>query len=214
MALIKLFLLGLWVYLTNANSQVCKLTGEIDGNPSPSLTQCYKFNSDACCGSVHDNYINDFISNLLTSPCQRKFGELNDLFCYGCNPQEYVFTNSGNNTISICRSFVMQLWNATTYEDLSKPTTRFDSCGFKVNQNSPSSLQALTDKPYIIPSQTFANVEDFVLKVTIPFFDNYTLNIIDDTNITDPTGICYTAAAFLKTSFTLLFFIGILVLLF
>ncbi len=116
------------------------------------MIKCYKYNTDACCNSVHDDFINDFISNLLTTACTRKFQELEDLVCYGCHPNEYYYTDNELKTIKVCRSFALKLWNATTDDGLEMPTTRFDKCGFKV---SNPSFSKLTDKPYLIPSNVF-----------------------------------------------------------
>jgi hypothetical protein len=79
---------------------------------------------------------------------------LEDLYCYGCNPAEFEYTDLIENKINICMSFAMRLWNATTPEDLYKPTTRFDNCGFKVSDSSLSGLKKVSKgKSYVIPSE-------------------------------------------------------------
>lgn len=108
--------------------------------------RCYRYNNDACCNSVHDQYIDTEINNLLTPSCLRKYPELEDLFCLGCHPAEPYYTNRDSKIIDICLSFVVNIWNST---NIDSSTTRFDNCGFKVTQN----LQDYTDKNYIIPSQ-------------------------------------------------------------
>jgi hypothetical protein len=48
----------------------------------------------------------------------------------------------------------MRIWNVTTPEELSLPTTRFDNCGFKVNSDSTHGLiEVSKGKPYVIPSE-------------------------------------------------------------
>ena len=117
------------------------------------MIKCYKYNSDSCCTSVHDDFITSYISNLLTNSCVRKYKELEDFVCYGCNPKEYAYTISASKSLNFCLSFALRLWNGTVIEDLSKPSTRFDNCGIKVGDSSPAQLKELTDKPYIIPSE-------------------------------------------------------------
>jgi hypothetical protein len=114
------------------------------------LTKCYKYNQDSCCTSVHDEYIKSFIGDLLTEQCGRKYPELEDLFCYGCNPKENTFTNLSDNTINLCLSFALKVWNATLPEELNKPTTRFDNCGFRIATDKLAEVSR--GRPYVIPS--------------------------------------------------------------
>ncbi len=90
------------------------------------------------------------MGGLFTGQCERKYGELEDLFCYGCNPRESSFTNIKDNTINLCLSFAMKIWNATLPEDLNKPTTRFDNCGFKIANDKLAEVSR--GRQYIIPS--------------------------------------------------------------
>ncbi len=117
------------------------------------MIKCYKYNSNACCTSVHDDYITNYISSLLTNSCVRKYKELESFVCYGCNPKEFLYTDPQAKVLNFCLSFALRLWNATTIEDLSKPSDKYDNCGIKVGSDSPQKLQELTDKPYIIPSE-------------------------------------------------------------
>ena len=90
------------------------------------------------------------MGSLLTSACERKYGELEDLFCYGCNPRESTFTNLKDKSINLCLSFALKIWNATLPEELNKPTTRFDNCGFWIANDLLKEISR--GRPYIIPS--------------------------------------------------------------
>jgi hypothetical protein len=112
--------------------------------------KCYSYNNLACCNSVHDSYIQDKLSSILTDPCLRKYKPLETLFCYGCSPLEYKYTNNDKKSITICKSFLQSVWNST---DLDSSTTLFDNCGFKMNDELRNF--GLTDKEYIIPSKVW-----------------------------------------------------------
>ena len=68
--------------------------------PFPSLTQCYKYNTEACCVSGHDQQIQSHFSNLLSSTCLREFPDLEVYMCFGCHPQQpkYVDLAAKKNT--------------------------------------------------------------------------------------------------------------------
>ena len=59
--------------------------------PSPSLTQCYKMNQEACCVSAHDGTIESQYQELLTPACLREYEVLEQYFCLGCSPDMYNF---------------------------------------------------------------------------------------------------------------------------
>ena len=48
----------------NKNTLACTLTGVQSQDPYPSLSQCYKYNNAACCTSVHDDYIGNYVNSL------------------------------------------------------------------------------------------------------------------------------------------------------
>ena len=57
----------------NTNSDVCTLTRQKSSDPFPSLSKCYKYNNEACCMSVHDDYIENYVSSILSPSCIRKY---------------------------------------------------------------------------------------------------------------------------------------------
>ena len=65
----------------------CTLIQKEAEKPSPSLVKCYRHNNLACCVAAHDSGIGSAYSDLLSDNCQREYNELEDYFCYGCNPE-------------------------------------------------------------------------------------------------------------------------------
>ena len=161
----------------------CTLTRKTRADPFPSLLKCYKYNNDACCLSVHDEYIDKVINQILSAPCVRKYPLFEILMCFGCHPNEMKYINiteSGsekNKTIRICRSFAEEFWGG----DLDSPTTIFDQCGFKVETKELTESK-LKDHAYLIPSQVFKNFYDFFEYIKIPYFEEYNITIQDETN--------------------------------
>ncbi len=104
---------------------------------------------------MHDDYIYNFISNLLTASCVRRYRDLEDFICYGCNPNEFSYTNRDTKVVSLCASFALKLWNGTVLSDLNAPTTIWDNCGFKVAPGASSEglVNLAKGKAYIIPSE-------------------------------------------------------------
>ena len=111
---------------------ICTLTGRESSDPFPSLTKCYRFNNNACCTSVHDDYIYTAISNLLTTSCMRKYTEIEELMCLGCHPYESSYIDREKRRVYICNAFAMKMWNASNVEELSKGSRKYDNCGFKI----------------------------------------------------------------------------------
>jgi hypothetical protein len=100
----------------------------------------------------------------------------------GCNLKEPAFHNATTKTIRVCTSFLEKLWNSTNF---NSPTTIYDNCGFK----KLSTLNNLTDKSYIIPSQVlifiiqiFPNVTFFLENIKIPYFEGYKFEFVNDTD--------------------------------
>ena len=65
----------------------------------------------------------------------REYPEFEDLLCLACAPLESIYYDSTTKILKICKQFAMKLWNATTEEELSKPTKRFDNCGLYTQEN-------------------------------------------------------------------------------
>ena len=179
-------------------SDMCTLTRKASQDPFPSLSKCYKYNNEACCMSVHDDFIDSTINDILSSSCIRKYTEFENLMCFGCHPLESSYIEISNNTkiIRICKSFALNLWNGAEsenkdYETLNQPTTIFDNCGFKTDYGG---LDNLTNEHYIIPSEIFPNISYFFEFIKIPFYEDYKIVI---QNVTDDN--CYNYSFYMKT---------------
>lgn len=169
------------------NRKECYLTKSKSMDPFPSLSRCYKYNNEACCTSVHDEFISEYIEQILPMACLRKYSDFENLMCFGCHPlsSNYLEIEENNpegqnkKIIRICKKFLKTLWNATLDEDLSKPTRIFDNCGFKADLNE---LKNFKDAKYIIPSEVFNGIEDFFKFIKIPFYEDFVIVIQDETN--------------------------------
>ena len=100
--------------------KICELIKIEVKAPKPSLSKCYKYNTGACCNSVHDETINSNLANLLPSSCLIKYPLLIDLFCLGCSPFQTHFTDKKAKKLKICKSFLESLWIP---EDVRKNVT-------------------------------------------------------------------------------------------
>lgn len=194
----------------NGQSRSCTLTHRPSQDPFPSLSKCYKYNNEACCLSVHDDYISGYIDNLLSPSCIRKYTDFENLMCLGCHPLEYKYLGNetdeyGNVTkyIRICKSFADSLWNSSDSEySLDKPTYVFDNCGFKVD--AFENFNRFEDYSYIIPSEEFHNFFEFFEYIKIPFYEDYEIRI---QNVTDDN--CYNYSFFIKIN--LVFIVSIFI---
>lgn len=179
----------------NTSSDICTLTGEYSKDPFPSLAKCYRFNNNACCTSVHDDYINTSLGNLLTTSCMRKYNELEELMCLGCHPYESSYIERTSKKLYICNSFAMKFWNASDLADLEKPTKKYDNCGFKITDYLSTFA---TRNHYIIPSETFTGFLDMINKIKIPFYEDYQIILIDEQAKDAP--YCFNYSTFLQVS--------------
>ena len=74
--------------------------------------------------------------------------------------------------IRICKSFAEDFWGGP----LEQNTTKFDNCGFKVD-DSKECLKTQDNENYIIPSERFENFIDFMECIKIPFYDMFIIKI-------------------------------------
>lgn len=175
-----------------SSSKNCYLTNRKSMDPFPSLEKCYKYNNEACCTSVHDEYISGYIESILPSACVRKYNDFENLMCFGCHPLSSNYIDVKNKTIRICKSFLRIFWNATNDQELLEPTTIFDNCGFKTDLDSLSEIA--NGIKYIIPSEIFQNLSQFFEYVNIPFFEDFKIVIQNETNWE-----CYNSAQWVGT---------------
>lgn len=182
----------------NGEAGKCTLTKKPSQDPFPSLSKCYKYNNEACCLSVHDDYISNQIDSILSPSCVRKYPDFENLMCLGCHPLEhkYVYNKTdefGNVThyIRICKSFAESLWNCTEEGSLDSPTHVFDNCGFKVDLLED--FQEFENERFVIPSEVFHNFSEFFHFIKIPFYEDYEIEIQEETDDN-----CYNYSLFIK----------------
>ena len=201
LSLIFLFQSTFTAKSNKSKSDHCTLTEKPSKDPFPSLVKCYKYNNEACCMSVHDDYISNYISTLLTDPCLRKYSEFEDLMCLACHPLESNYVDPTNKKIRICEDFAMRLWNASEEDELNKPTDIFDNCGFKSDNFE-------IDDKFIIPSKHWDNFTHFFTDIRVPLFEDYDLTLINNDE-----GQCYNIGGIQNLNFIICIFCMILVLL-
>ena len=184
----NIFLLILFIIrIKSDDDNNCTLTRKPRADPFPSLLKCYKYNNEACCLSVHDDYIDTYISSLLSPSCIRRYPLFEILMCFGCHPNERKYINITTKEIRICKEFAQELWKENEEQkdiDLNSPSKVFDQCGFKVDTNIFD--HRFDGQAYIIPSEVFSNFSDFLDYVKIPFYEGYKIVIQEETN-----DICY-----------------------
>ena len=194
-----------------AKSNQCTLTNQPSRDPFPSLSKCYKYNNEACCLSVHDEIISDYIQNLLSTSCIRKYTQFENIMCLGCNPLESNYLgvdDNGNKIIRVCKSFAISMWNSSGDDGIYHKTEVFDNCGFKTQiftNNSKKFKYLNGGEKYIIPSKFFDNFTDFFEYIKIPFYEDYKIVIQNETN-----EHCYDKSYFININY-LLFFILIII---
>ena len=180
----NIFLLILFIIrIKSDDDNNCTLTRKPRADPFPSLLKCYKYNNEACCLSVHDDYIDTYISSLLSPSCIRRYPLFEILMCFGCHPNERKFINITTKEIRICKEFAKELWRENEGQkdiDLNSPSKVFDQCGFKVDTAYFS--ERFKGQAYIIPSEVFSNFSDFLDYVKIPFYEEYKIVIQEETN--------------------------------
>ena len=180
----NIFLLILFIIrIKSDEDNNCTLTRKPRADPFPSLLKCYKYNNEACCLSVHDDYIDTYISSLLSPSCIRRYPLFEILMCFGCHPNERKYINITTKEIRICKEFAQELWKENEEQkdiDLNSPSKVFDQCGFKVDTNIFD--HRFDGQAYIIPSEVFSNFSDFLDYVKIPFYEGYKIVIQEETN--------------------------------
>lgn len=173
----------------------CKLTQSVPKKPFPSLTQCYKYNTNegACCKSGHDSNIQSEYENLLSSTCLREFTHLEFYFCLGCNAKQYVYTDeadSSRKVLRICNKFAEMLFDpAQTQEE----SDRFERCGLNmpiVNTNTGALKGVWTkgnfgvdpsgSRQVVMPFDVFENASQFLNTLKPPYFEDYFIEVVPD----------------------------------
>ena len=135
-------------------------------------------NEAACCNSINDGVISEYIESYIPEDCLRLFPELEDLLCFGCHEKESKYrTDDGAKKIRICKSFAQKIWKG----DLDKTSTRFDGCGLLAEDNNFKEIDEDNQGVgYIFPSKVFANFEEFINKLKIPYYDDYSIEVVND----------------------------------
>ena len=126
------------------------------------------------------------------------------MLCYGCSEKESKYREG--NTIKVCKSFAKKIWKVKNDEDLNKPSTRFDGCGLLASEeNNFNEIEGAADLGYIIPSKVFNSFEEFINKLKIKYYEEYTIVVVDGDEST-----CFNGNNFLKISSIFLLFLGII----
>ena len=111
------------------------------------------------------------MGNYIPEECLRKFPELEDFLCYGCDDKEMDYRDG--SYIYVCKSLAMKIWNVTSEADLNKPSTRFDGCGLLAKEsNNFASYPLSSELNFIIPSKVFNTFEDFINTMKIPYYSH------------------------------------------
>ncbi len=131
--------------------------------PFPSLTQCYKYNTEACCVSGHDQQIQSHFSGLLSSTCLREFPDLEVYMCFGCHPQQPKYVDLAAKKIRVCKSFADRLFT-------TKPS-KYDACGLAYGNNK-----------YILPSFHFKTATKFLNTYKPPLFSDFEIVVQEEEN--------------------------------
>ena len=209
----KLFISKKYLYIlffiiiqikTDDNNK-CSLTRRPSADPFPSLLKCYKYNNEACCLSVHDDYIDTYINQILSPSCVRKFPLFEILMCFGCHPNEFKYINTTEKELRICKSFAEELWGP----DLNDSSTVFDQCGFKVETDILT--KQFEGKSYIIPSEEFHNFTHFLKYIKIPYYEDYNITIQEETNEFCYNGVRYIDNNILYFTYIIIFIIFCLI---
>jgi len=158
----------------------CKDFG-LPTKPYPSLTQCYKWNQNACCKAGHDAVIKSEYSSLLSDTCIRNYPDLEFLYCLGCHNKQFEYVDVDAKKIYVCKDFAKKLWKAS-----------YDQCGINLN-GVPK-----------IPKFEFYNVSTFLNHPTIkpPFFKDYTID-------TETTEGCLDSWGFRQTTVSTLVLLAV-----
>jgi len=143
--------------------------------PFPSLAQCYKYNTEACCVSGHDAQIQEHFSGLLSSTCLREFPDLEVYMCLGCHPSQPKFVDVTTKTIRVCKSFAELLFK----KDKATGLTKYDNCGLKY-----------PGKGFILPSFHFNSELAFLNAYKPKLFEDFTIVIQEADD-----GYCFKSAA-------------------
>ena len=184
----------------------CKLSQSVPQKPFPSLTQCYKYNTNegACCKSGHDSHVSTEYSSLLSPACLREFDHLEFYFCLGCNSQQFQYTDEATDPpqIRVCQTFANKLFAPPDAAgDFILDSDRFERCGLNmpvVNTNKEPgaawSIGGWEDSPdwerqFIMPYQVFSNATTFLNVVKPPFFAGYDVVVVPD------DASCFSAAS-------------------
>jgi len=196
--LVIFFTINSLIPIAKASTGQCFITNHVAAKPNPSLIQCYKNNPSACCNSLADSYISSIYNDMLSKSCARSYPYLEAYFCLACSPsQPYaVDSSAGVKTIQICKSLVEKFWSS----DITKRTENFDNCGMSVVWGGEDQGEV------ILPSTYFSTAQNFVDTIKPPFFEDYTIQIVDDALYPN----CYASGSILKAS--ILTFIGIFLL--
>lgn len=143
----------------------CTLLKDSPEKPSPSLVKCYRHNTNACCVSAHDAHIQGVYESFFSAQCQREYNNMEDYFCFACNPTQGEFVDEVTKTVYVCEEFAKRVWGSS----LDGRTEDYDNCGMYTYW--------LESSETILPSSYFATAYEFFAVVKPPYFTDYTIDI-------------------------------------
>lgn len=171
----------------------CKLTQAFPTRPAPSLTQCYKYNTESCCVAGHDQKIKVEYKSLLSATCLREFPELEFYYCLGCHPEQSKYIGEdefGTPIVKVCETYANQLFEKG-----------YSNCGLNLLVDNPlvtadnpvadwnMSFIPSDTRQVVMPHHVFENATEFLNAMKPPYFEGYTI-VIEPGNIG-----CFTSAA-------------------
>ena len=115
---------------------------------------------------------------------------MEDLLCFGCSANEAKYRT--DDTIKVCKSFAKKIWKVKNDEDLNKPSDRFDGCGLLAEDNNFNQID-VDGRGYIVPSKKFNSFEEFINTMKIPYYEDYTIVVVDGNEDT-----CFNGNEYLK----------------
>ncbi len=134
---------------------------------SNQIQMCTQYATDSCCTGLHDKQI----QMTLHSDADNSSPDLRNYMCFGCSSSQPKVTDETTKTIRICSTFAERLWSGKENNgaELSKTQNIYDDFG----------LRHKDGKTILIQSKDLTNATDFFNKVLPPFFENYTIAIVN-----------------------------------
>eukprot|EP01118_Nematostelium_gracile_P019560 TRINITY_DN9100_c0_g1_i2.p1 TRINITY_DN9100_c0_g1~~TRINITY_DN9100_c0_g1_i2.p1 ORF type:complete len:233 (-),score=39.20 TRINITY_DN9100_c0_g1_i2:74-706(-) len=181
----------------------CLLTGFEPRRAKYGFRLCRQYNDNTCCVTGMDADALEKFETLVdlgdSCPYRKRNSvvELNQWFCLACSPDQPKFMIN-ETTVRVCKDFAERLW-----EDDGKI---YDGCGLRVVNNVCGSGFDECGDDVVVPSTTYASVEDFMQAVKPPGMRDpeFTFVVVDPNDLNDGE-MCFNSAKTVSMSLFLLF---------